>query len=90
MTKAFEGARVLITRGLGFIGSNLARRLNSLGADITIVDSLIPDYGGNRYNIEGIEDRLKVNMPDANPKRALKLESRRHRVAVKHPDGIER
>ena len=64
MKKEFEGARVLITGGLGFIGSNLARRLNALGADITIVDSLIPDYGGNRYNIEGIEDRLKVNISD--------------------------
>lgn len=72
MKKEFEGARVLITGGLGFIGSNLARRLNGLGADITIVDSLIPDYGGNRYNIEGIEDRLKVNISDVRDTHSLR------------------
>jgi UDP-glucose 4-epimerase len=72
MKKEFEGARVLITGGLGFIGSNLARRLNGLGADITIVDSLIPDYGGNRYNIEGIEARLKVNISDVRDTHSLR------------------
>jgi UDP-glucose 4-epimerase len=68
----FEGARVLITGGLGFIGSNLARRLDGLGAEITIVDSLIPDYGGNRYNIEGIEDRLQVNISDVRDTHSLR------------------
>jgi UDP-glucose 4-epimerase len=72
MKKEFEGARVLITGGLGFIGSNLARRLNGLGAEITIVDSLIPDYGGNRYNIEGIEDQLKVNISDVRDTHSLR------------------
>ena len=48
---------MLITGGLGFIGSNLARRLVDLGADVLLVDSLIPDYGGNLFNIAGIEDR---------------------------------
>ena len=42
-----SGSKVLITGGLGFIGSNLARRLVSLNADVTLVDSLIPIYGGN-------------------------------------------
>lgn len=42
----FAGANVLITGGLGFIGSNLAHRLVELGANITLVDSLIPEYGG--------------------------------------------
>ena len=41
----------LITGGLGFIGSNLARRLVNLGAHVTLVDSLIPEYGGNLHNI---------------------------------------
>ena len=60
----YRGRRVLITGGLGFIGSNLARRLVDLGADVLLVDSLIPDYGGNLFNIAGIEDRLRVNIAD--------------------------
>jgi len=60
----FAGANVLITGGLGFIGSNLAHRLVELGANITLVDSLIPEYGGNLYNIAGIEKRVRVNIAD--------------------------
>src|ERR671936_560550 len=60
----YRRRRVMITGGLGFIGSNLARRLVALGADVLLVDSLIPDYGGNLFNIDGIEDRLKVNVAD--------------------------
>ena len=54
----------MITGGLGFIGSNLAHRLAGLGADLTLVDSLIPDYGGNLFNIEGLGDRVQVNISD--------------------------
>ena len=54
----------MITGGLGFIGSNLARRLVELRADVLLVDSLIPDYGGNFFNIAGIEDRVRVNIAD--------------------------
>ena len=54
----------LITGGLGFIGSNLARRLVELGARVTLVDSLITEYGGNLFNIAGIEDRVRVNIAD--------------------------
>jgi UDP-glucose 4-epimerase len=64
MNNAFANARVLITGGLGFIGSNLARRLVALGADVTVVDSLIRDYGGNLYNVEGIRDRIQINVSD--------------------------
>ena len=56
--------KILITGGLGFVGSNLARRLVALGADVTLVDSLIPEYGGNRFNIAGIEDQVRVNISD--------------------------
>ncbi len=55
---------MLVTGGLGFIGSNLARQLATLGADVLLVDSLIPDYGGNPFNIAGFESRLKVNVAD--------------------------
>ena len=60
----YRDRRVLITGGLGFIGSNLARRLVELGADVLVIDSLIPDYGGNPFNISGIENRLTVNRSD--------------------------
>ena len=60
----YRGRRVMITGGLGFIGSNLARQLVSIGADVLLVDSLIPDYGGNLFNIEPILDRVHVNVAD--------------------------
>jgi UDP-glucose 4-epimerase len=60
----YRGRKVLVTGGLGFIGSNLARQLVALGADVLLVDSLIPDYGGNPFNIDGIADRVQVNIAD--------------------------
>jgi UDP-glucose 4-epimerase len=60
----YRGRRVMITGGLGFIGSNLAHRLAGLGADVLLVDSLIPDYGGNLFNIAGIESQVGVNVAD--------------------------
>ena len=74
----FEGKQILITGGLGFIGSNLARRLVSLGANVTIVDSLIPEYGGNRFNVAGIEDKVEINISDVRD-----VHSMRHLVAGK-------
>ena len=64
MDQPFLNRRVLITGGLGFIGSNLARRLVAAGAQVTLVDSLIPEYGGNVFNIIGIEDHVRVNVSD--------------------------
>lgn len=60
----YIGAEVLITGGLGFIGSNLARALVAQGAEVTLVDSLIPQYGGNIFNIEDIRDKVTVNVCD--------------------------
>jgi UDP-glucose 4-epimerase len=62
--RVFSGKRVLITGGLGFIGSNLARRLVELGARVTIVDCLEPAYGGNRRNLAGIAQQVKVHIAD--------------------------
>ncbi len=61
---SFADKRVIITGGLGFIGSNLARALVRQGADVTLVDSLIPEYGGNLFNIDDIGDKVTVNMCD--------------------------
>lgn len=60
----YRNRRVMITGGVGFIGSNLAHQLVDLGADILLVDSLIPEYGGNLYNIHGIGDRVRLNIAD--------------------------
>jgi UDP-glucose 4-epimerase len=60
----YRGRPVLITGGAGFIGSNLAHRLVDLGADVLIVDSLLPDYGGNLFNLDGLEPRARLNIAD--------------------------
>jgi len=67
----FHGARVLITGGLGFIGSNLARRLLALGALPTLVDSLIPQYGGNLHNVADIRSRVTINVCDVRDRFAM-------------------
>jgi len=68
----FSGKKVLITGGLGFIGSNLAIKLVDLGADITLVDSLIPTYGGNLWNVEPIKDKVRINISDVRDPHAMK------------------
>jgi UDP-glucose 4-epimerase len=60
----YRDRRVMITGGLGFIGSNLAHQLASFGARVLLIDSLISEYGGNLFNIRGIEDRVSVNIAD--------------------------
>ena len=60
----YAGRKVLVTGGLGFIGSNLCRTLADLGAVVTAVDSLLPDYGGNLFNLCGYEDRVRINIAD--------------------------
>jgi UDP-glucose 4-epimerase len=60
----FAGKSILITGGLGFIGSNLARTLADSEAKVTVVDSLIPEYGGNLFNLKGYEGRVRINIAD--------------------------
>ena len=62
--KNYSGKEILITGGLGFIGSNLARSLVTQGANLTLVDSLIPQYGGNAFNIDDIKNKVAVNVCD--------------------------
>lgn len=64
--------RVLITGGLGFIGSSLARRLVESGAELTLVDSLIPEYGGSLFNIKDIEDRVCINISDVRDEHSMR------------------
>ena len=60
----YRGRRVMITGGVGFIGSNLARQLVGLGAKVLLIDSLIPDYGGNLFNIQDLTDVVRLNIAD--------------------------
>src|ERR1700730_18125738 len=62
--EVFSGAGVVITGGMGFIGSALARRLLGLGARVLIIDSMIPEYGGNPANTMGTCDRVELNTAD--------------------------
>jgi UDP-glucose 4-epimerase len=68
-----SGNRVLITGGLGCIGSNLARRLVDDGASVVVVDSLVPEYGGLLYNVSGIEDRVTVNISDVRDEHSVRV-----------------
>jgi len=70
--EGFKEKRVLVTGGLGFIGSNLAIRLVELGAEVLLVDSLIPEYGGNLFNIVGIEKRVQVNISDVRDEHSMR------------------
>jgi len=67
----YRGKKVMITGGLGFIGSNLAIRLAALGADLVLVDSLVPQYGGNLFNIHGIEHRVRINIADVRDENSM-------------------
>ena len=71
VAERFAGSRVLVTGGLGFIGSNLARRLVGAGAEVTVMDAMIPDYGGNLFNVHDIRDRVTVNIADVRDRAAM-------------------
>ncbi len=68
---AFRGQRALVTGGMGFTGSNLAIALIHAGADVTIVDAMIPGYAGNLFNISSISERVTVNFSDVRDVNAM-------------------
>ena len=67
----FVDRRILILGGMGFIGSDLAIRLVNLGSKVTIVDSMLPQYGGNLANIESIKGRCQINFSDIRDSHSL-------------------
>ncbi len=91
----YRGRRVMITGGLGFIGSTVARELVEAGARVLVVDSLIPEYGGNLFNIDGIADRLTVNVADVRQQSTMNYLVRDHDVIfnlagqVSHIDSMQ-
>jgi len=68
----YQNKRVLITGGLGFIGSTLARRLVGLGANVVLVDAVVPETGANRFNIDGIAERLRCEIADIQDERVMR------------------
>ncbi len=70
---AFDGRNVLVTGGLGFLGSNLAIRLVRAGANVTILDSLVPQFGGDFFNIAPVRDKVSVNVSDMRDANSLDI-----------------
>ena len=64
MVNLLIGKKILITGGIGFIGSNLARKLVDLNNQVTVIDSLIPEYGGNLRNLHDIQDKITFSLSD--------------------------
>jgi len=81
LEKLYSGKKVLITGGLGFIGSNLAIKLVRLGAEVTVLDVLWPDHGGNIFNIDPVKKDVQLNICDVRDVYAIK-------TLVKHKDFI--
>ncbi len=71
VSESWRGKRVLVTGGIGFIGSNLAIRLVELGARVQLVDSMLPAYGADLANIEPVRERLRVNFSDVRDRHSL-------------------
>ena len=72
MSAAWSGRPVLVTGGVGFIGSNLVLRLVELGARVMLVDSMLPQYGARIENIEPVRDRVHVNFSDVRDRHSLR------------------
>ena len=72
LSEFYAGKRVLVTGGIGFIGSNLALRLVELGAEVVLLDSMLPQYGATLRNIEPIKERVRVNISDIRDPHSLR------------------
>lgn len=70
--EAFAGKKVMITGGLGMIGSTIARKLVPLGARVTLVDAFIEPYGANDFNIEDVQSQVQISVTDIRDKDAIR------------------
>ncbi len=73
LADAFHGRNVLVTGGLGFLGSNLAIRLVRYGARVTLLDSLVPQFGGSFFNIAPVRDSVVLNISDMRDANSLDI-----------------
>jgi len=91
----YTGRKVLITGGLGMIGSTIARKLVEGGARVTIMDSCVEPYGANFFNVNEIRDRVEVHISDIRDKESIKILVRKKDVVfnlagqVSHNDSME-
>lgn len=84
--RLFKNKEVLITGGLGFIGSNLAIKLVKAGAKVTILDAMIEGHGGNLFNIEPVKDDVQINFSDVRNKNIMNYNVR-HKEYIFHLAG---
>ena len=73
MLENYKNKNILITGGLGMIGSTIAKKLVRLGANITILDSLIEPFGSNFFNVQDIEESITINISDIRDKESIKI-----------------
>jgi UDP-glucose 4-epimerase len=73
LSTAFSKKKALVTGGSGFIGSNLARRLVSLGTQVTVVDNFAPNLGGNPYNLHDISSQIKLVTADISNEKEMAI-----------------
>jgi UDP-glucose 4-epimerase len=64
LSQFYKGKHCLVTGGLGFIGSTIAIALVRAGAHVTVVDNMLPNHGGNPFNVEPAKDRIAVSFGD--------------------------
>lgn len=61
---SYQGTRVLVTGGMGFIGSNLVLALVRQGARVTVVDAQVPGCGAQPANLEAVRDQIQLSTDD--------------------------
>ena len=95
MVNKIKNKKVLITGGLGMIGSNIAHLCVEYGARVTIVDAFVKPFGANLYNIQDIKDKVTLNICDIRDKEAMKMLVRNQDIIfnlagqISHNDSIE-